>query len=93
MRNIMKLAKICERAEKESPETTAYFGSRASRLMDLQSAQEKFYLRLDDLLKADDENFYHDVFGIWYNSNRNTYPATFGAFVPRFAGNYEEERS
>lgn len=44
--------------------------------------------RLEDLLKADDFNFSHDVMGIMNNINRSEFPAKdFGLFVPRYAGN------
>ena len=85
MERIEMLVAICKRAEKESS-TAQSFGSRMSRMMDLESADERFNLKLEDLLNADNENFFHDVFGIWRESDRSTYPATFGLFVPRFAG-------
>lgn len=83
----LKLIKICERAEKECKDFNldAAFGKRVSRMMDLQSADERFNLRLDEFLEADNVDFYHDVFGIWGESSRETYPCTFGLFVPRFA--------
>lgn len=81
-----KLVAICERAERDYGELVNRFGARVSRMMDLQSADEEFNLRLDEFLNADEENFTHDVFGIWGESNRETYPCTFGFFVPRFAG-------
>ena len=58
-----------------------------STLMDLESADEKFHLRLDEFLAADDFNFAHDFYGIRDNINRGSgFPATdFGLFVPRFA--------
>ena len=87
----LKLVKICERAEKEAPETIAMFGDRMSRMMDLESADKQFNLRLDELLEADDENFFHDVIGIWKESNRRTYPCTFGMFVPRFSRRFDGE--
>ena len=82
----IKLVAICERAEREYPMISKWCGSRASRLMDLQSADKEFNLRLDEFLNADEENFCHDVFGIWKESDRSTFPCTFGLFVPRFAG-------
>ncbi len=82
----LKLVKICERAENKAPIVTKLYGDRMSRIMDLKSADEEFNLRLDELLEADDENFFHDVVGIWKESNRETFPCTFGFFVPRFAG-------
>lgn len=89
MEKIRKFASICERAENDFGKhfINKQFGSRMSRMIDLESADQLFNLRLDDLLAADDENFYHDVFGIWRESDRSTYPATFGLFVPRFAAN------
>lgn len=90
----MKLVKICERAEDNlGEEYVNHFGSRASRLMDLESADKEFNLRLDEFLKADKENFYHDVIGIWGNSNRETYPCTFGIFVPRFSGEVDKNEN
>ncbi len=75
--------KIAERAEKEG----LYKGDRADLLMDIESADLKFNLRLDDWLKADKFNFAHDFYGIIDCIVRNNFPATdFGIFVPRFAG-------
>jgi hypothetical protein len=57
------------------------------RMMDIESADIKFNLRLDDWLEADDFNFAHDFLGIKNNIDRgNGFPAKdFGLFVPRFA--------
>ena len=59
-----------------------------SRMMDIESADIEFNLRLDDWLEADDFNFAHDFMGIRKSINRsNGFPAKdFGFFVPRFAG-------
>lgn len=77
----MKYVAIAERAE-----GMGYDRDRTSRLMDIESADKHFNLRLDDWLVADDFNFAHDLFGIESNINRNTFPSTdFGFFVPRFA--------
>lgn len=79
----LKYIEIAERAEKEG----LYNGERMDLLMDIESADKKFILRLDDWLNADKFNFAHDLFGIVDNINRNTFPATdFGFFIPRFAG-------
>lgn len=76
-----KYIAIAERAEK-----LGYKGDRTDLLMDIESADIKFNLRLDDWLSADVFNFTHDVYGIVNNINRSEYPATdFGFFVPRFA--------
>ena len=74
--------KICQRAEK-----LGYKGDFLSLMMDIESADKKFNLRLNDLLDADNFNFLHDVYGIVNNIVRDEYPAkSFGFFVPRFAG-------
>lgn len=73
---------ICERAEKMGYQR----GERINLLMDIESADRKFDLRLEDLLNADDFNFAHDISGIVNNIQRDSFPATdFGLFVPRFA--------
>lgn len=78
-----KYVLICERAEK----TKIRKGDRTGALMDIESADEEFNLRLDDWLKADDFNFAHDFCGIQNCIVRASFPATdFGLFVPRFAG-------
>ncbi len=66
---------------------------RCSTMMDIESADREFNLRLDDWLKADDFNFAHDFLGIRTNINRDEgFPATdFGLFVPKFAGQRENE--
>jgi hypothetical protein len=63
-----------------------------SVMMDIESADIKFNLRLADWIKADQFNFAHDFVGIINNIHRNNgFPATnFGYFVPRFAGKTEE---
>ena len=78
-----KYVEIAKRAENEN----LYSGERISLLMDIESADQKFNLRLDDWLKADAFNFAHDLYGITNNINRNEFPAIdFGLFIPRFAG-------
>ena len=77
-----KYVAICERAEKAYPNVKA---DRFSNMMDIESADNQFNLRLDEWLTADDENFFHDFFGITTESDRSTFPCTFGLFVPRFA--------
>lgn len=81
--NLSKYAAICERAERKYPTVKK---DRFSIMMDIESADMEFNLRLDDWLAADDMNFYHDFFGIIRESDRSTFPATFGFFVPRFSG-------
>ncbi len=80
----MMYVKIAQRAEGMD----LYNGERSTFLMDLESADNVFNLRLEDLLNADDENFAHDVVGIVNNVNRSEFPATdFGLFVPRYSSN------
>ena len=79
----MRYVAIAERAENEG----LYKGKRINLLMDIESADKKFNLRLDDWLNADEFNFAHDLYGIMNNIVRDSFPATdFGLFVPRFAG-------
>lgn len=80
----MTYVKIAQRAEGMD----LYNGERMTFLMDLESADGTFNLRLDDLLNADDFNFAHDIVGIINNINRSEFPSKdFGLFVPRFAKN------
>lgn len=80
---MMMYVKIAERAE----ELGVYNGERLTLLMDIESADNVFNMRLEDWLNADDFNFAHDVVGIVNNIDRSKYPATeFSRFLPRFAG-------
>ena len=79
----IKYVEIAKRAEHEG----LYKGERINLLMDIESADKKFNLRLDDWLNADEFNFAHDLYGIMNNIVRDSFPAiNFGLFVPRFAG-------
>ena len=82
----LKYAEICERAEKMG----ISHSDRLSSMMDVESADLKFNMRLEEWLKADDFNFAHDFCGIYGNIERGSgFPATdFGLFIPRFAGKY-----
>lgn len=65
-------------------------GDAIGAIMDIDSADQRFNLRLDEFLEADDFNFAHDFIGIQENIVRGRFPATdFGYFVPRFAGRNE----
>ena len=82
MKRQMKYAEIADRAKE-----IGYEGDRLSLLMDIESADKVFNLRLEDWLSADDFNFAHDLYGIMNNIVRDEFPAkNFGLFVPRFAG-------
>lgn len=75
--------KIAERAE----ELGIYHGERHTLLMDIESADNAFNMRLEDWLNADNFNFAHDIVGIVNNIDRSKFPATeFSRFLPRFAG-------
>lgn len=83
-----KYVKICERAESLGITT----GDRTNSLMDIESADLKFNLRLDDWLNADEFNFVYDFCGIQNHIVGDDFPATdFNHFVPRFAGVYSGE--
>lgn len=76
-----KYVKICERAE-----SLGFEGERHTLMMDIESADLSFNLRLDDWLNADDFNFMHDINGIRNHIDRSEFPATnFNFFLPRFA--------
>lgn len=65
-------------------------GDAIGAIMDIDSADQRFNLRLDEFLEADNFNFAHDFIGIQENIVRGNFPATdFGDFVPRFAGRSE----
>lgn len=78
----MMYVKIAERAE----ELGVYHGERHTLLMDIESADNVFNMRLEDWLNADNFNFAHDVVGIVENADRSKFPAEFSRFLPRFAG-------
>lgn len=80
----MMYVKVAQRAE----ELGIYHGERSTLLMDIESADNAFNMRLEDWLNADDFNFAHDVVGIVNNIDRSKFPATeFHRFLPRFASN------
>ena len=85
-----KYVAICERAENMGISKS----DRTSSLMDIESADLKFNLRLDEWLKADDYNFTHDFLGIYANIDREGgFPAkNFGFFVPRFSSPASKEK-
>lgn len=83
-----KILEICENL-RESRKNEIDTGDRMGALMDIESADKKFNMRLDDWLQADDFNFAHDYCGIQNNIKRGEFPATdFGFFLPRFAGTH-----
>lgn len=60
-----------------------YTGERLSLLMDIESADEKFNLRLEEWLAADDFNFIHDLYGIMDHIVRDKFPADDFGFLYR----------
>ena len=74
-----KYNKIIRRAIEEGIEVKSIM----TAMMDVESADMKFNMKLDEWL-----NFAHDFIGIQRNINRGSgHPATdFNGFVPRFAG-------
>lgn len=77
-----KYASICARAKAMG----IMWGDAVGALMDIESADKKFNLRLDEFLEADNFNFAHDFIGIQNNIVREHFPATdFGYFIPMFA--------
>lgn len=77
----MMYVKIAQRAE-----GMGYNGERRTLLMDIESADKTFNMRLEDWLNADDFNFAHDIYGIVNNIDRSKFPAEIHRFLPRFAG-------
>jgi len=79
-----KYVKVCERAEAIG---SAQYKNRMRSMMDIESADCKFKLQLDELLNASDSEFAHDFCGIVNNiKTRESFPASdFGLFNPRFS--------
>jgi len=81
--NLKTIGKIAERAmpyfEKHGIKTDGL-----SIIMDIEYTNEVNPLRLDELLNADEENFLHDVFGIYCHFNRQTKKLE-DCFVPRYS--------
>lgn len=88
-RRALLYAKIADRAVEEgySPRNL-----RLQLLIDIESADLFFDMRLDDWLVADPVSFGHDIAGIsMYVDRSKGFPATFGDFVPKFAKKEDEE--
>ena len=54
----LKYVKICERAERMKIDT----GDRMGALMDIESADKKFNMRLDDWLRESEEREERDIY-------------------------------
>lgn len=77
---LILIKEIADRAEK----LCILAVDRFTFIMDMIAANKEFYLRLDELLEADNLNFSHDVVGIQQNLNRLTGNMD-NSFIPRFA--------
>lgn len=67
---------------------------RICHLMDIESADAKFNIRLEEWLHADDYDFAHDFIGIRDNIVRGRFPAIdFDSFVPRFTERNDNNES
>lgn len=63
---------------------SGYYLNELDMMMDIESTNQNCPLRLQELLDADDLNFYHDLTGIHKNLNRKTKKLE-NCFVPRYA--------
>ena len=76
----LKIVEIAKRAE----ENKLLIFDRFSLIMDIECADEIFYLRLDDFLNAENFDFVHDIYGIQNNLNRQKRMME-NCFLPRFS--------
>lgn len=76
----MVVVEIAKRAD----EMNLLMFDRMSLMMDIEAVHADIGLRLDDLLKADDFNFGHDIIGIQQNIDRENKKLN-NHFLPRFA--------
>lgn len=78
------ITQIVDRADKFITDKNIPY-DRVSILMDISATHcNGCPLDLEALLKADDPNFFHDIFGIYRHINRQTGKLE-ACFVPRFA--------
>ena len=77
---MLKIVEIAKRAEGKG----LLMFDRMSLIMDIEVAHKQFNLKLDELLKADDLNFSHDIVGIQNNIDRKT-KIIGNCFLPRYA--------
>lgn len=73
--------KIVDRAWEKMKDN---YKDKLDMMLDLEFANRDCPLRLQELLDADDLNFYHDLVGIGNNLNRQTHKLE-NYFVPRYA--------
>ena len=75
------IVEIAKRAESKG----LLMFDRLSLIMDIEAAHNECNLRLNDLLKADEFDFAHDIVGIQKNIDRDT-KQLMNCFLPRYAG-------
>jgi len=78
------ISKIVDRAF--NTEMQAHYSSKLDMFMDIEAVHNDCPLNLQNLLEADNLNFFHDVIGIYENLNRKTKRLE-NCFVPRFTSN------
>jgi len=78
--NMILISKIAKRG---FPKLHDHYRSMLDLILDLNCVNDHTPLKLDDLLKADDQNFYHDMIGICKNLNRST-KLLDNCFIPRY---------
>jgi hypothetical protein len=78
------IVQIAKRAEALYASLDRAIPDRFALLMDLEHVHAHIPMKLDALLKANDANFAHDVFGIRQHLNRATGKLE-NCFVPRYA--------
>lgn len=59
------------------------YRDKLSMTMDIDATNENYPLKLQELLEAEDFNFYHDLIGIGNNLNRKTKKLE-NCFLPRY---------
>lgn len=75
---------LCGEIAKRSEAMGIGFGSRITRVMDIDFAHRNFYLDLEKFLKAENQDFAHDFLGIQANIDRPNHQWKDTLFVPRF---------
>lgn len=80
---IILISQIAARAVRMAKEHGARY-AHLDAVMDIEHAHKQHPLDLAELLRADDGNFAHDVFGIRRHMDRTTGKIS-GCFLPRFA--------
>ena len=85
--------KIVDRLEM-FPTYHAMYNNRIAAFTDICAGVGNWHMDLYEWLNADDYDFLHDCVGIYQHINRTTTPASlYGAFVPKFARDMEENHN